>query len=178
MYTLNEAVFRQHLKEKGYRSYGELAQKLNLHRNTIQYYLSGHGVLPEKLEQILDALNIPIEKAFVKFPEKKEMPFEKIAPLIDDLLSAYPNCCFVLFGSRARNKHGKYADWDVGIYSKNGLPHAVYRDLIKKKNELMDRLPYLMDLVNLNQADSDFLKELSKDWIFLAGRAQDWLDLN
>lgn len=177
IYQFNESTFYEALKKKGYRSYGELAKELGIHRNTIYHYLSGQEVLPEKFEQIISALDIPIEKALIKVSTEQNDQLQNMAPIVDELLLQQPNSCFVLFGSRARKTHHKYSDWDIGVYSKDKLTHVQYRELLKKKSELIECFPYFMDLVNLNQADQEFLSQISRDWKFLAGRSQDWLDL-
>jgi len=83
----------------------------------------------------------------------------------------------VLFGSRAREKSKKYSDWDIGVYCEEGLNHELYRKMRRTKEEFEESLPHLIDLVNLNWADDDFLKRAQRGWQFLGGSLKSWLAL-
>ena len=41
----------------------------------------------------------------------------------------------------------------------------------------MSSPPIFVELINLNRADPPFLKKISKDWLFLTGCQQDWIEL-
>jgi len=43
--------------------------------------------------------------------------------------------------------------------------------------EASERLPTFVDLVNLNRAEPEFLRSISREWQFLAGRHSAWLAL-
>lgn len=179
VYISNVSLIKEAIKTSGFGSVTELAKHLGVHRNTLQNYFSGQSLLPKHFTEMLQVLHLSIDQALVQVTEEEPNDQFKIAPLVDQLLSLYPNACFVLFGSRAKQiACAKYSDFDVGIYSHNKLAHADYRQLIKAKNEWEENSPYFVDLVNLHQAPDDFLTNISKNWIFLAGRSQDWLALN
>lgn len=178
MYILDSQEFRRRLKEQGYPSIGALAKSLGIHRNTVYHYLSGNGVFPDALEKILLALKLEPTKALKQTGQTAVFKTEAIAPLIDRLHQAFPDVTFVLFGSRTRPKHHKYADWDIGVFSTEGLSHEAFLRIVFAKSELEEDSPYFIDLVNLNRAGKEFLSEISKDWMFLTGKRQDWIELN
>jgi predicted nucleotidyltransferase len=177
VYIIDSNRFKKALKARGYKSIGQLAKSLGIHRNTIHYYLSGNGVLPDNLEKMLHALDLKPADIII---EKREEPSLKLAPialLIDRLHEEFPDVTIVLFGSRPRGTAHKYSDWDLGVFSKGGIPHELYRSMVIRKNELVEDLPFFVDLVNLNRADKSFLRESSRHWIFLAGKVSDWVEL-
>lgn len=177
MYILDLKRFREALKEGGFRSIGELAGSLGIHRNTIHHYLSGQGIFSESLEKIFRALKIKPHDIMIDKEDKTLHPLEKIAPVIDQLQQEFPDATFILFGSRSRGSAHKYSDWDIGVFSKSGLPHKIYRQIVRRKDELIEDLPYFVEIVNFNHADSYFLREASKDWRFLTGKVSDWIDI-
>jgi predicted nucleotidyltransferase len=177
VHILNSRRFHKALKEKGYRTIGQFARSLDIHRNSIHYYLSGHGVLQKNFEKIIKALGLKVHEIIID-EEKAEVPgLEQIASLIDMLHMEFPDVTFVLFGSRSRGTAHKYADWDVGVFSDTGLTHESYRRIVQYKNVLVEDLPFFVDLINLNRADKYFLREVSKDWKFLTGKLNQWIKL-
>lgn len=177
MYIINNKKFYDTLKASGYSSIGDLAKALGIHRNTIHYYLSGHRVFPESIEKIIEALNLRPAEILKKSIQSNEFSFKEIADIIDKLHYEFPNVSFILFGSRARLTNQKYSDWDIGAFSSDGLPHETYRRILRRKDELAENLQYFIDIINLNNADENFLIEISKSWKFLAGRLNDWLEI-
>ena len=178
MLVLDGARFREAVKVSGYHSLGELARSLGIHRNTIHYYLSGHRVLPPQLEKMVRAVGLKPVDIFVEKERESATSRNEIAPVVDQLHREFPEITFVLFSSRVGAKAHRYSDWDIGVFSRTGLPHVTYRTLLKKKAELIETTPLMVDLVNLNRADLSFLKEISRNWIFLTGHQQDWLELH
>lgn len=176
MLFFDESKFHRALKEKGYRSLGQFAQELGLHRNTLHHYLSGRSVIPEGLERIIRGLDLRPGEILVEREEKRFVA-EPIAGLVDTLHSDFPQVTFVLFGSRALGRAKKYSDWDIGVFSADGLPHALFRRIVRRKDDLTENLPFLVDAVNLNNADKAFLREASRHWRFLTGRQKDWITL-
>lgn len=155
---------------------GALARALGIHRNTIHYYLSGHGVFPEKLEKILDQLSLHPAEILIR-KKSTDNPLVSIAPLVDRLQQKFSDAAFVLFGSRARKAARQYSDWDVGVYCQQGLTHERYRQMLREKEEWEERASYLIDVVNLNRADRDFLQSICEGWTFLGGNLGSWLEL-
>lgn len=176
MFVLDTTKFREAVKERGYRSLGELARSLGMHRNTIHFYLSGHRVLPAQFEKMIQSVGLTPTDILVEKGEKFSS-LQEIAPVVDQLHREFPEVTFVLFGSRARGRSHRYSDWDIGLFSRTGLPHPLYRKLLRRRDELVESLPLMVDLVNLNRADVSFLKNISKNWVFLTGRQQDWVEL-
>jgi predicted nucleotidyltransferase len=177
MYVVDTKRFKQTLKNRGYGSIGELAEGLKIHRNTIHYYLSGHGVFPENFEKIIQALELKPHEILMEKSDEQLLSLEKIAPLVDNLHSEFPEATFILFGSRSKGTAGKYSDWDIGVTSKGKLSHETYRKIVRRKDELIEDLPYFVDLVNIDRADENFLKEISKHWLFLTGKFNDWIEI-
>lgn len=177
MVILDAGRFWEALKRKGYTSASELAQNLGIHRNTIQRYLSGKNVLPENLEKVLRALSLKFSEALIEKKESASPQMETLAAVVDKLHREFPEATFILFGSRAEGRARQYSDWDIGVYSRDGIAHALYRKIALRKDDLEEGLPYFIDIVNLNRADLAFLRDISKDWVFLTGSQQDWLDL-
>lgn len=176
MYKLNTEAFHKALRNKGFSSLEKLAQSLKLHRNTIHHYLSGSRVFPEGLEKIICALELTPHDAFIETGEEDSIP-KTISDLIDKLHTEFPNVTFILFGSRTQGRAHKYSDWDIGIYSINGIEHSIHRKILRRRDELAEDLPFNIDLVNLNRANSSFLHEASRGWQFLTGKLNDWNEL-
>lgn len=178
MFIIDPVQFAHCLKGRGYASIADLARDLGVHRNTIHYYLRERPVFSHKLQKILDALHVdPAQLIVKKAATPVALHTHEIATLIDELHAAFPQTTYILFGSRARGQARRYADWDVGVYSDEGLTHVEFRKIVRLKNELEEDSSYFIDLVNFNQADVDFLQRAAKHWMFLAGRQQDWLAL-
>lgn len=181
MLVMDAQKFRERLRRSHFRSVEGLARSLGIHRNTIQYYLAGHRVLPEKLEGMIRALRLSPFEILLEKDEEDLQGREDVGGLVDRLHEEFPKATFVLFGSRARGMAKKYADWDVGVYSLEGIPHSTYRLMSRRKEDLSEDLPFLVDLVNLNrlvESDPSFLRNISREWVLLAGRQQDWLALS
>ncbi len=176
MFVLDAVKFKEAVKRQGYRSLGELARLLGIHRNTIHFYLSGHRIFPAQFEKMIRTIGLKPTDVLI---EKGEELFsaQSLALIVDQLHREFPEITFVLFGSRAQGRAHRYSDWDVGVYSRQGISHPVYRALARRKDELVESLPVMLDLVNLNRADTAFLKEISKGWTFLTGSQQDWIEL-
>lgn len=176
MYIIDAEKFTKAAREKGYQSIAQLASSLGVHRNTVHYYLSGHGVFPSSLDKLLETLDLSPNEIIVK-KKSENSSNDKIASLVDILHKEFPDVSFVLFGSRARGVAGKYSDWDIGVFSKEGLKHDVYRRVVRRKNDLVENFPFSVDIVNLNRTSEYFLQEASKGWTFLTGRVSDWIEL-
>lgn len=113
MHAINSSYIKKRAKEKGFTGIKPLLQHLGLHRNTLDRYLSGAPVLPSSIEAVLQALEIPIEKALTK---KEAIERNSgIDSLVRSIHRRFPDISIFLFGSRARGNHKKYSDYDLGI---------------------------------------------------------------
>jgi len=139
--------------------------------------LTEHPVIPTKLTEIFDALDLVPGDCIKKKTASAHLRLEPIAPIIDALHEQFPKISFCLFGSRTKAKSHTYSDWDIGVFASQEISHALFRQIRKICIELAEKSPYFVELVNLNQADYSFLKEISKTWKFLTGHLQDWLAL-
>lgn len=178
MHIIDNQRFEKALKENGYATIGELAKDLGIHRNTIHHYLSGESVFPSSLEKIFQRLKLRPEEILVQTEESHQGGVEPIASLVDLLQKICSSAAFVLFGSRAKEKSKKYSDWDIGLFCTEGLDHKLYRKMRQAKEEFEESTPYMIDLVNLNRADNEFLKTARRRWQFLGGSLKSWLALN
>ena len=178
MYVLNQTIFKQALEKAGFESAKELAQKLNIHRNTIGAYIQGKSVLPEAFEQIIRAVHLNPGEALMDIqPKPGERDIIKIIPLIDLLSKENKNCSFFLFGSRAKQTSTKYSDYDLGVFSTKGLTHKEFRELVKVKESFEEDIPYFIDVVNLNSANNVFLASIADSLILLSGNYGDLLEI-
>lgn len=176
MYTLDRERFVVALKNRGYRSIGDLARALRIHRNTIHYYLSGKGVFPAQLERILSALDLSPTDALTEKKAARPEPTAVLAPVIDRLAQRYPEVTFVLFGSRSRGVHHPYSDLDIGLFSPTDLPQPVFRTMARELKEFAEGTPLLVDVTNLSRADPSFLRSAAGGK-FLGGSLQGWTTL-
>ncbi|MBX7148266.1 nucleotidyltransferase domain-containing protein [bacterium] len=166
------------MKRSGIPSVLELSRKTKLHRNTINYYLSGHAVFQPAILTL--AKKIGRDPLDIVKTQAKDPVWRPIAGLIDALHSAYPHITFFLFGSRARGLYKKFSDYDVGCYAQKGISLEEYFKLIDIKDDWCDKeenVLYQVDLVNFCRADKDFIDDNKKDFIFLTGSLMDWLFL-
>jgi predicted nucleotidyltransferase len=99
---------------------------------------------------------------------------DAVIKIVDRLVELHPTAAYVLLGSRARHSARKYSDIDIGVYSKDKLSTDQYLALLDIKEGVEDEIPWFVDLVNLNNADSDFLNNIAPDLRFLGGRQGDW----
>ena len=176
-YLLDTTRLRSAVRSSRYGTLTALADATGVHRNTLQYYLSGKPVISDKLARVLDAVGLDLKEVLVR-PGSETLLSEEVADAVDALGSRHPDITLVLFGSRARRAAQRYSDFDIGAYSHQGMPHDRYRAMRSYLRDLEDRLPVYIDLVNLNRADRSFLRHIRKDWHFLCGRQRDWLALN
>ena len=87
----------------------------------------------------------------IEIPEGKRM----IDEVVKILLSYLQPKRIILFGSRARQRAGKYADFDIAVEGAN-MDIRMER-LIKDKLDEKAGI-YTIDLINLDRADKDFRK--------------------
>jgi len=180
MLILDKAVFLAHMKGRGIKSIRQLAQKLGVHRNSISIYLRGKGVLQPVVQAALDELGLDNQKAFATKPAESDgSSIQKmLAPLIDLLVTQFPQYSFILFGSRAGGRARRYSDIDIGVQGSAGplqlSDWSKIRDIVDGAAE---DLPYLIDVVDLGRADQGFLQSVKKRAIFLGGSLSGWANL-
>lgn len=177
-FIVDKVRFDQALKRKGFKSYAELSRFSGIHRNTIGNYLSGDAPLPESLEKLFRLLDLTPQTALTERVKVRRSPAAGIAKLIDNLSNSidYPYA-LGLFGSRARNQAKAFSDYDLGVYSSLSISFSKYSKLIDIVEEWNDNELSSVQIVNLNNADSDFLEKIGRDIIFLAGSYGEWIKL-
>ena len=176
MYVLDEKKFKSKIKQLGFNSLSDLATHLNIHRNTLSN-LSGKGVFKANFQLLMDRLNLePLE--YVTKRDLSELKESRlIADITDKLSTKFPNDTFVLFGSRTRQSHHRYSDIDIGVFNTKGVLHKHYLQMREFVKSLEEDLPYFIDIVNLCNAEQTFLRKISQDLHFLAGKRVDWFHL-
>ncbi len=174
-YILDYTKLEQEVLKRGFNSISQVAQKIGLHRNTIGNFSSNQPVLPKSLTSLFSYLDLDARQ-FIKLKQDEHFS-ESISRIVDTLIETLPNCCVVLFGSRARRTNKKFSDFDLGVYSKEGVCHSTYLKLLNITESLSEDFPIKVQLVNLTNADKKFLESISIDLKFLAGKMSDWESL-
>jgi predicted nucleotidyltransferase len=176
MYKIHHQRVEEAIANSSYKTIQALAKALGMHRNTIHYHLSQAQLISPALSKILKALQLTLPEVLTE-EKGGYIPHEEIAPLVDTLHAKFPDVTVILFGSRAIGRARRYSDYDLGVFSAKGLTHSQFRSILALKEELEENSTFQIDLVNLNAADEDFLKSIAKQWRLLAGRFQDWVQL-
>ena len=109
--------------------------------------------------------------------EEEGYTHESIAFVVDGILKRYPECCVVLFGSRARGTNRPFSDFDLGVFSAAGISHSHYVELVQLGEELMEDFPVMVQVVTLCRADPTLLRQIGTDIKFLGSRMNDWITL-
>lgn len=172
MYILAEKGLKQALVGAGYASMDAFVQATGYSRDTLSSYLKGQPVFQEKFRELAKLLKInPLD--IIQFANE---PFDyqgtMLEPVVETLMTINTKICVVLFGSRARPKQNKNADWDLGIYATKKISGHQFLKLYSAISETIDNLPHKVDIVNLTNCDEDFLLNIKNDVRFVCGR---WL---
>ena len=170
MYVLDRQKFRKLLKEQGFSSVQAFAQKSAIHRNTLNAYMSGKkSVFSAPMEKIATTLKIdPVALAI-------QSDFPGLSDLRNVLRSVIQgrsdrNLAFLLFGSRAEKRERPFSDWDVGVTGgEQKVTSSEYLRIKTEVSDLVEDFPYGVDLVNLDQAPTWFLQEITPGLAHLAG---------
>ncbi len=167
-YELNRKVFERVLRERGFNNHLDFCKKAKLHRNTLNYYLSGKDVFSKKLYDISRTLEIdPI--ALIAPVEDGVQDVKEIDFIIKEL-SIDKDVAVLLLGSRARGEAMRFSDWDIGITGgEKNVGEREYLRLKGRINEIADNLPRKVDLINLDFAPDWFLEEINYEPVFLGG---------
>jgi predicted nucleotidyltransferase len=101
----------------------------------------------------------------------------QIADLTDQIARKDPAACVVLFGSRARGRHKRFSDFDIGVYNQSSIPFATLSAMLSCVDDFNETSMHTAQLTNLSDADSAFLREIGPDLRFLAGSNVAWNNL-
>ena len=170
-YVINRNVFDSLLKEKGYKNYIDFCQTNNIHKNTLNYYLSGKDDFSDKLYVIASKLDV--EPVDIIKPEKgKVSNFDEIKQIAGEL-TLDESVAVILLGSRARGNFKKYSDWDIGITKgEKRIEGRAFLRLKGRISELAENLPRKVELINLDAAPNWFLDSIDYSLIFLGGNLE------
>lgn len=174
MYALNVSYLREAIKLKGFSGIKPFLEHLGMHKNTLDRFTRGAPVLASSVEQVLAALDLPIERAIVKKQAALKLP---ISPLVERIHTRYPYTSLFLFGSQAKGCARRYSDFDIGIYAKGGIPLSDYLQILEEKERFEEDSPCRVDCVNLTNAKQDFIRAIAPDLRLLAGYERDRIEL-
>lgn len=174
MYALNIEALKTAVRKRGFRGIKPFLEHIGLHRNTLDRFARGASVLPRSVEQVVSSLNIPIEQALVRTTQN---PADPIMPLVEEIHRNHPNTSLFLFGSRARGRNRKYSDFDLGVYSRTGIPLKEFLRILEEKERFEEASPWTIDCVNLTNASGEFLVAIARDMTLLAGYDRDRVEL-
>lgn len=172
MSSLHKARFLTALRQKKIPSILELSRRTGLHRNTINRYLAGQSVYQQGYLSLCEEMGTAPQE-LVCVATRPDLP-DALAQVLDNLSLKYPKLAFVLFGSRARLTAKPFSDWDVGFFSSEKISHNQHLEMLSLVDDYCEAHEFKIDLVNLNQANNDFLSQNSKDFIFLTGSLFSW----
>jgi predicted nucleotidyltransferase len=176
MHKLNMQAIKAAAKKRGFGGVKPFLEHLGLHRNALDRFSRGAGVLPESIERVLAALNLPIHEAVLRQDESRGVA-EEIMPFVEELHKRHPTISIFLFGSRARGRARTYSDFDLGVYARDGVRLAEFLQILEEKEAFEEVAPQRIDCVNLNNATPEFLREIAPDLRLLAGYDRDRLAL-
>lgn len=176
MYVLNIEAIKRKARELGFGGIKPLAEHLGLHRNTLDRFARGASVLPRSVELIILKLNIPLNEAIRKTEENLESR-GTVMPLVEKIHMRCPDTSIFLFGSRSKGISRKYSDFDLGVFSKQGLPLDRFLGILEDKEQFEELSPHRIDCVNLNNADNEFIRSILPDLVLLAGYERDRKEL-
>jgi predicted nucleotidyltransferase len=177
-YILNKDSFLATLRASSYRSVSALAAAIGVHRNSLSNYVNGDPVFPEVLERALLALQADPATMITRVAPVLDQSPRVVAELTDRIARRDPTACVVLFGSRARGRHKRFSDFDIGAYSKRGIPFATFSEMLSCVDDFNETSMHTAQLTNLSDADREFLREIGPDLKFLAGSNVAWNNLN
>lgn len=176
MHQLNMQAIRTAVKKLGFGGVKPFLGHLGLHRNALDRFSRGAGVLPESIERVLSALSLPIHEAVV--PQPGTLGFaEEIMPLVEQIHRGHPTTSIFLFGSRAKGRARKFSDYDLGVYAKDGVPLTDFLHILEETEAFEEKASQRIDCVNLSSATPEFLREIAPDLTLLAGYERDRVEI-
>ena len=174
--TLSREKILRRMQRYGFNSLGELAQHIGVHRNTLGHFLSGRNVVPNSICKLFEILDLDPSEVFIKGESAKDSQpsWLQISEVIDAIYSDSPRCNFIMFGSRIRGDSRAYSDFDLGVFSETPLSTKDYLELVEKVEVLSEDLPFRIELVNLNNAEPQFIRTILPHHLFIAGNRSVW----
>ncbi len=83
--------------------------------------------------------------------------------LIELITKHLPHTSIYLYGSRARKDHREGSDVDLALDNKKKIGRSIISDIKEDLEE--STIPLFVDVVDVHDVSSEFLKEIKKDWI-------------
>ena len=149
-----------------------LARKSGVSRQSLYQMLAGASIYNVPFQKLIRFLRISPDQitdehsASTLSLEQSPAKIRKAALRLLDYCKK-KRASLILFGSRARETHGKGSDWDFAVYF-HGKVHD--HELRRLKQQLQEQtFPYRIDIVNLNQAPHWFLRGVREDGLVLEG---------
>ena len=171
-YFLDRRAFRRAMKQAEFENPAQFLNASGLHRNTLgQYLRNERSVFSSGFLRIAESLKV--DPLTLIRPETQSYTINTkstLVALLTEALRSHPELCAVLLGSRAKGSATQFSDWDIGLTSGNSeLESEEYLEVKERILELADDLPVGVDIVNLDQAPSWFLREIDYEPEFLTG---------
>ncbi|MFH1356789.1 MAG: nucleotidyltransferase domain-containing protein [bacterium] len=170
-YQVDSDLLKTVLRKKGYKNLFDFSKSIEFNRVTLNNYLKGKGPLAEPYYDLCRQLEV--DPLSLLFPISLDNDFEyqeEILPVVKEVCNKYPDIAVVLLGSRAKGNSKKYSDWDLGITK--GGEELTTREYFRIKDfieDLVDDLPRMVDVVNLDKAPIWFLQEMDYTPKYLGG---------
>ena len=169
-YVLSKELLQQYGERNGFRSFGEICEAANIHKNSLTPYLKGdRSPYTQVVLDLARVLNVaPSNLVDVKAGDVVYDLQTMILPIVED-----KELAFFMFGSRARRTEKKFSDIDIGITG--GMNKLDFEKFVLLKSEIEDlfeNYPYTLNIVNLDIAPDDFLLSIEKDLTFIFGNKE------
>lgn len=85
--------------------------------------------------------------------------------IVDIIHTILPNAKIYVFGSRTRTPNHRYSDVDIAIDNGTKVDVAVIAAI--RAELIQSKLPYMVDLLDVNDTSKDFLNSIEGDFVLL-----------
>ncbi len=175
--VLDAARLQRGIRERGFSSVKDFADRVGVHRNTVGNYLAGKTALPNALGTMLAALDLAPGEVLSLRLRRRQMPGLLVSDLVGVLHTDVHEAAFVLFGSRARGTAKRYSDYDIGVFCTTPLEFSVFSRLLDHVSAWNEETLVTAQLVDFTHAETSFLSAVAQDLVFLAGSHAAWCEL-
>lgn len=175
-YKIDDERLKKRIAEKNYRNLSHFIKEHDLNRATIYHYFKGQGPFSETYYDICDELGLdPLELLVPIFPKLEIPNIDHIAEIIKAILQKDPNISLGLFEKDISNLAQENPIWHLGI--SRGAQSLSTFDFLGIKgtvDTLAIKLAEKVHLINLDENNQEFFREITFDPIFLGGNQMSW----